>query len=158
MITKNGDIWTYHSEGGWIIVTTNIGWKKDGTNPMGAGLAKTAADKYPELPEWYGKKCQKFRSDIGTLPYKKGRLFLFPTKELANQPWMSWNQDSSLSLIQKSTIQLALWVNLLENEGHKFIKPIGVPLVGCQNGNLKPKQVKPILEKHLDQRFVLFER
>jgi hypothetical protein len=158
MITRQGNIWDHHAEGGWIVITTNIGWKNDGTNPMGAGIAKTAADKYPELPLWYGKKCRKFEADTAVLPYKPGRLFLFPTKPLAEQPWMSWKQDSSLELIRQSTQQLVLWLEILQKDGLKFIKPIGVPMVGCQNGNLKPKQVVPILEKYLTDKFVLFER
>ena len=158
MITRYGNIWDFHAEGGWIVITTNIGWKNDGSNPMGAGLAKTAADKYPNLPIWYGKKCQKFRDDTAVLPYKPGRFFLFPTKPLATQPWLSWQQNSSVALIQQSTKQLALWVEILQKDGKKFIKPIGVPLVGCQNGRLNSKQVKPILEKYLNDKFVLFER
>ena len=158
MITRYGNIWDHHAEGGWIVITTNIGWKSDGSNPMGAGIAKTAANKYPELPIWYGKKCRKFGADTAVLPYKPGKLFMFPTKPLAEQPWLSWKQDASLELIRQSTEQLVLWLEILQREGLKFIKPIGVPMVGCQNGNLNPKQVIPILEKYLSDKFVLFER
>jgi len=158
MKTRTGNIWDHHAEGGWIVIATNIGWKSDGTNPMGAGIAKAAADKYPDLPAWYGKKCKKHKADTAVLPYKPGKLFLFPTKPLADQPWMSWQQDASLALIQQSVKQLVWWLEIFQRDGMKFIKPIGIPLVGCQNGNLKPKQVLPILNKYLDDHFVLFER
>ena len=158
MIEKFGDIWTHHAEGGWIVIATNIGWKKDGTNPMGAGTARDASDKYPDLARWYGEKCQKFGDKTAVLPYKRGRLFLFPTKLLAAQPWLSWQHDSCPSLIQKSASQLSIWVDIYKTKGTPMIKPIGVPLVGCQNGNLRKKQVLPILRKYLDDRFILFER
>jgi hypothetical protein len=158
MIERIGNIWTYHSEGGWIVIPTNVGWKRDGTNPMGAGLAKTASDRYPDIAAWYGKKCQNFRDKTAVLPYKAGRLFLFPTKKLAAQPWMSWQQDSCPDLIRESTIQLVTWVEIFKSKGTPIIKPVGVPLVGCDNGNLHKKQVLPILRKYLDDRFVLFER
>lgn len=158
MIEKIGNIWTHHAEGGWIVITTNIGWKKDGCNPMGAGIAKAAADKYPKLAEWYGAKCKKFRDETAVLPYRAGRLFLFPTKPLADQPWLSWQQDSDLELIRKSASQLVVWVDIFKNKGMHLVKPVGIPLVGCENGNLRKKQVLPILRKYLDDRFVLFER
>ena len=158
MLEKVGNIWTHHAEGGWIIIATNIGWKKDGTNPMGAGIAKAASDKYPDLAAWYGAKCQKFREEIGVLPYRKGRLFLFPTKPLANQHWMSWTNNADLDLIRRSAKQLAIWADIFKAKGSPIIKTIGVPAVGCGNGNLRRKQVVPILRKYLDDRFTLFER
>lgn len=158
MIEKIGSIWTHHNEGGWIVIPTNVGWKKDGTNPMGAGLAKIASDQFPGLAEWYGQKCQNFREKTAVLPYKKGKLFLFPTKKLATQPWMSWQQDSCPDLIKISAEQLVLWLDIFKTKGTPIIKKVGVPLVGCDNGNLHRKQVLPILRKYLDDRFVLIER
>ena len=150
-----GDLWTFHQEGRWVVITTNIGWKKDGSNPMGAGVAKKAADLYEDLPLWYGKKCKKYTTNTAVQVYKPGRLFLFPTKALdENKPWMSWNQDSSLQLIRRSAKQLAAVVDVL---GNKIFGDIGIPLVGCQNGNLRRKDVLPILREHLNDRFVLIE-
>lgn len=158
MIEKTGNIWQHHADGAWIVITTNIGWKKDGSNPMGAGIARSASDKYPDLASWYGAKCKKFREDTAVLPYKEGRLFLFPTKELAAQPWLSWKQDSSVELIRQSLGQLLTWMDIFDQNGPKLVKPVGIPMVGCENGNLRKRQVLPILRKYLDDRFVLFER
>lgn len=152
---KYGDLWTFHKEGRWVVVTTNIGWKKDGTNPMGAGVAKKAADLYEDLPAWYGAKCRKYGADTAVQVYKPGKLFLFPTKPLdESQPWMSWSRDSSIALIRRSAKQLAAVVEVL---GDKIFGDIGIPLVGCQNGNLNRKDVIPILDQYLDDRFVLIE-
>ncbi len=154
MLTRVGNIWDFHDEKRWIVITTNIGWKKDGTNPMGAGIALSASDKYPELPCWYGKRCKKYGADTAVAVYKPGRLILFPTKPLnLSQPWMSWKSDADIDLIRRSTIQLAKLAEVI-NIGTK----IGLPLVGCENGNLRAKQVLPILRQYLDDRFVLFER
>lgn len=150
-----GNIWTWHQEGRWIVITTNIGWKKDGSNPMGAGIAKQAAERFEGLPEWYGKKCRKYRENTAVQVYRDGRLILFPTKALdIDRPWMSWKQDSSLDLIRRSTKQLSAMIDILDDE---IFGDIGVPLVGCQNGNLRRKDVIPILQKYLDDRFVLIE-
>jgi hypothetical protein len=158
MLQETGDIWTYHAEGRWIIITTNIGWKKDGCNPMGAGTARQAADKYSELPAWYGEKCRKFRENTAVTPYRPGRLLLFPTKPLdSGQPWLSWQQNADLNLIRRSAKQLAVCVRLLRERG-SFLSKIGVPLVGCQNGNLRRAAVLPILQEYLDDHFVLLER
>ena len=154
MIEKIGNIWSFHAEKRWIVITTNIGWKKDGTNPMGAGIARAAADKYPELPGWYGSRCERYGADTAVTIYKPGKLILFPTKPLnEEQPWMSWKSDADLVLIRRSTRQLAKLIDIV-NLGTQ----VGLPLVGCENGNLHAKQVLPILRQYLDDRFILFER
>lgn len=157
MITEKGSIWDWHSEKRHIVITTNIGWKKDGTNPMGAGVAKIAATHYPDLPKWYGNKCKRYGENTAVAYYEDGGLFLFPTKPLDIEcPWMSWKSDSSLELIAKSSRQLVALVDVLSGRG-RFIKRIGLPLPGCGNGNLTRRQVFPIISSILDDRFVLLE-
>jgi len=150
MIERVGNIWNFHDRRKWIVITTNIGWKKDGSNPMGAGIARAAAGIDPDLPIWYGKKCQKFGANTATLPYRKKKFILFPTKPLdEDKPWLSWQQDSDIDLIRRSTIQLARLIDILEAD------MIVLPMVGCANGRLRPKQVLPVLRQYLDDRFVL---
>lgn len=150
----SGDIWDFHDEGRWVVITTNIGWKKDGSNPMGAGLAKRASSIYEDLPHWYGRRCKKYLSNTSVCLYRPGKLIMFPTKALdEDKPWMSWKQDSSIDLIRRSTKQLPVLVDRC-----KLFGDIGVPLVGCQNGNLPRRSVLPILHKYLDDRFVLIDR
>lgn len=157
MLTKNDDLWTWHAEKKWIIICTNIGWKKDGSNPMGAGVARVAAEKYPDLPAWYGGRCRKYGERTAVTPYYSGNLFMFPTKPLnEEQPWMSWRNDACISLIMKSCRQLVKLADMLEE--NYFMTSIGLPLPGCGNGNLMPRDVLPILADLLDDRFVLLER
>lgn len=157
MKERVGNIWTYHSEKQWIIITTNIGWKKDGLNPMGAGIAAKASELFPELPKWYGDRCKKFRGDTAVCAYVPANFLLFPTKPLAEKPWLSWQQDSDCELIKRSARQLQALVTILRERGTLF-GDVYLPLVGCENGNLTKNVVLPILSKYLDDRFVLLER
>lgn len=158
MLERVGSLWNFHDEGRPIVITTNIGWKKDGSNPMGAGVAKIAAERYPELPGWYGRRCKQYGADTAVCYYELGNFFLFPTKPLdEDQPWMSWKGDSDLDLIRRSTIQLAKLVEILRDKG-RFMPSIGMPMVGCGNGNLTPRDVLPILRPNLDDSFTLFEK
>lgn len=156
MIVKTGSIWEFYDGKRPIVITTNIGWKKNGENPMGAGIAKAAAERYPELPKWYGKRCQKYLGDTAVCYYVPAKLFLFPTKPLSDQPWMSWKNDSDIDLIKRSTVQLSKIVDILTEKG-KFLPTIGLPLPGCCNGGLSRKLVLPILKEFLDDRFILFD-
>lgn len=158
MLQESGDLWTWHAEKRWIVITTNIGWRRDGTNPMGAGVARVASEKYPDLSRWYGEKCQKYGSKTPVMPYFEGRFFLFPTKKLNFfQPWLSWKSDADLDLIRKSCRQLVKLADLLTERGDLLIQ-IGMPLPGCGNGNLTVHQVMPIVTKELDDRFVLLDQ
>jgi hypothetical protein len=148
-----GDIWEFHQQGNWIVITTNIGWKKNGENPMGAGIAKAAAAMYPELPAYYGRRCKQYGTDTAVCEYKPGNLILFPTKPLDEiSPWASWRSGSSLDLISRSAKQLA-YLNMIGPS-----RVIGLPLVGCQNGGLQRGDVIGILRENLDDNFILFER
>lgn len=143
-----GDLWEFHKRGYWTCVTTNIGWRANGTNVMGAGVAKEATVRYPSLPEWYGNLCRKYKEKVGICIYNPGRLIMLPTKELnRKKPWLSWQSDSSLELIEQSIQQLVEAVN------EERLNRIALSYPGCGNGNLSPKTVKPILLRYLDDRF-----
>lgn len=157
MIERIGDIWQHHAGGGWVVITTNIGWKKNGSNPMGAGIAAHAADMYPELPGWYGARCSKYGADTACCLYKDARFILFPTKPLnEKKPWLSWQSDSTLDLIRRSAVQLQELGSIVRGGGYDGL--IALPMVGCQNGGLNKLDVLPILRSILDDGFVLFER
>lgn len=158
MTERVGDIWEWHHERKWIVITTNIGWKNDGCCPMGAGIAAQAAELFSDLPEWYGTRCRKYKSDTATCLYKPAQFILFPTKPLnVATPWLSWKQNSDLSLIKRSAIQLQKLSEIMQEQKLVFGE-IALPLVGCQNGKLSRKDVVPILKAYLDDNFVLVER
>ncbi len=74
MIERPGDLWAWQAERRWIVIPTNIGWKKDGANPMGAGVALQASEMYPELANWYGARCKKFGENAAVCFYPDGNL------------------------------------------------------------------------------------
>ncbi len=159
MIEQTGDLWDFYYEVRWIVITTNIGWKKNGSNPMGAGIARRAAGMFPELPEWYGARCQKYGANTAVANYDPARFFLFPTKPLNEEkPWMSWQSMADLELIKRSAKQLAALVDILSKRNSHYFTKIGVPVVGCENGGLRSSDVIPVLHEHLDNKFVLFHR
>lgn len=152
-----GDIWEFYYQMKWIVIPTNIGWKKDNSNPMGSGIAKQAAEMFPDLPYWFGERCIKYRSETAVAPYEQGRLFIFPTKPLdEDKPWMSWSNVPSAALISRSAKQLMALVKIFEKTKQYNLKEIAIPLLGCGYGELKKADVMPLLNKYFDDRFVLF--
>ncbi|MGH9391894.1 MAG: hypothetical protein ACRD1Z_20010 [Vicinamibacteria bacterium] len=162
MIEVEGDLWEY---GNWaargghlLVIPTNIGWRWDGQNVMGAGLAKEAVKRWGYgVAKWYGGVCRAFGEDTPVVRYFRSPLLLFPTKPLRRgDPSRSWMQESSLELVARSTRQLAAW-----HEMSGWQEGIAVPfLPGCGNGKLPEAWVYPILRRWLgdDDRFVLVRR
>jgi hypothetical protein len=148
MKEARGDIWDWLKDGYRVVIPVNIGWKLDGANVMGRGLAAQAAKRYPSLPAWWGAYCKKHRDRAGVTIYPEAPLLLFPTKPLNNEtPHLSWRSESSLRLVERSTAELL---------GLPKDWKIALPLVGCGNGKLDPNDVLPILRQKLNEdRFVL---
>lgn len=158
MIERAGSVTTWMAEKRWVVIPTNIGWKKDGSNPMGAGIAAVAAAMYEELAGWYGARCKKYGRDTAVCPFYDGHLILFPTKPLVSlrQPQISWQHPATLELVARSVTQLQKLGEIL-TERKVILGEIGLPLVGCGAGKLQRADVVPIL-KRLDDRFVLLEK
>lgn len=143
------NIWDLHPLS-WVVVPTNIGWKKNGSNVMGAGLAKEAASRFRGLARWYGKVCQDCGFFTPVVKQEEWRVILFPVKPLNElDPHLSWKSPATVELIERSAKELAILDLGPDAE-------VAVPLVGCGNGRLREKDVVPILEKHLSSsRFLL---
>jgi hypothetical protein len=125
--------------------------EKKWLKPNGAGAAKTATRKCPDLPMWYGKRCQKYESKIAVAPYLDGKFFLFPTKPLnEEEPWMSWKNDHCMKLVQRSCQQLLALVDLMDSKGH------AIERIGLSQPGFGPKRkVSSIMSKMFDDRFVV---
>jgi hypothetical protein len=152
MNTVRGDLWEY-ADYGALVITTNIGWCRDGRNPMGRGVALQAAQRVIGLPGWYGKICKERGAATPVVEYAhrgKLRLLLFPTKPLdALRPHMSWRNRASLALIERGLAQLAA----------EYTTPVFLPLVGCANGGLREEDVLPLLHQYLTaDNFTLVQR
>jgi len=141
-----GDIWDYHEKGHWIVITTNGNVKTNGEAVMGKGIALQAKQRYPELPRELGEQIRESGNCLHC-DSKRG-LLLFPTKH-------DWWEKSDLKLIETSTMEL---VDLFDNLISDYPTPIYLVRPGCSNGQLDWKDVKPLLETYLDDRFVVVER
>ena len=123
-----GNIWSYD---GIIVIPTNTTIKKDGLAVMGAGLAKQAAKKYPDLPKLLAYKIKQ--DEEGTFDFPELGLVCVPTKR-------DWRDKSDPKLIKYGCKQLALLAKLVPQE--QFY----VPLLGCGLGGLSwKKDVRPII-------------
>jgi hypothetical protein len=154
-----GNIWDYHKYTtitGWpeaaIVIPTNIGWKANGHNVMGAGLAKDAAKRFPDLTQRYGALCKLHGLNTPVLFMEDLALVLFPTKPLnLDAPNMSWQGSSDIHRVEQSLREL---VDLQPSMN----RPVYIPLVGCGNGRLRESAVLPLMEKYLQSNSFILVR
>lgn len=149
MLTVQGNIWKYwnNEPNSWIGVTTNGVVKDNGELVMGKGIALEAADLYPFLPTRLGE----FVKRMGNIPcfMKDLRVVTIPTKH-------DWKSNSDLKLIDGSIkLMHQSFKNMRNMEPDTWGQIVFIPAPGCGNGGLTLEQVQPILEKHLDDQFVL---
>lgn len=136
-----GDIWEFWKNGKWIIITTNGYVKKNGEAVMGRGIALQAKLRHPSLPKELGNLILQ----LGNVPmfFMKLHLITFPVK-------YNWWEKADLKLIEDSAKLTCEWSKkVIPNE------IIYITRVGCGNGKLLWKEVKPILERQLDSRFIV---
>jgi len=150
-----GDIWDYHDKGKWVIITTNGFVKKNGEAVMGRGVAYQAKQKFPELPKKLGDRLLEARSkgsEFWNKPkvFKEFKIVTFPVKH-------NWWEKGNLDLIELSSKVLAAAFGFYE-EVEPFNDVIYSPRPGCNNGKLDWKDVKPILEKYLDDKLIIVDR
>jgi len=165
--TYVGDIWRLVGEGYHAVIPVNIGWRSDGTNVMGKGLALQARYRYPECEAWLGRAQRNMASaiiDTGIenkgsptlahhwiFAYPDGPLIFMPTKPLNwDAPWISWKGFADAELV---CFGLTALPELAQEKG---IEKIVVPLVGAGLGGLDPGQVEKMIREILgkDSRFV----
>jgi hypothetical protein len=176
MIEITGDIFrpkTYRPNIGIpsaICITTNGAVTKKGLAIMGRGVAKLAAELFPEVPETLGKLLYKNGNIVQAIrfnPRTDTYVLAFPTKpkevKLVSVDQLTdyfrrqgryqvddivpgWALKSTIDLIQKSTEQL------LEVSKELQLKKVVIPRPGCSNGGLRWEEVKEVVS-HLDDRF-----
>lgn len=139
MIEKIGNIWDFPADA--TCVTTNGIVKKNGDLVMGAGIALEAKLKYPILPTILGGLVKSFGNHCFHIP--KLKIISFPTKN-------HFKDNSTLELIEESASILKSLTDMDK------LNIVALPRPGCGLGNLKWENVKPILEKYLDDRFFVF--
>lgn len=140
MRTLTGDLWSFHAQGAYIAITTNGECKANGDAVLGAGLAKQAARRFPDLAKQLGAALRR----QGNIPYlwKEYRLLTFPTKS-------DWRLPSTLPLIEQSAFRT---MALLNDQG---IQLLFCPHPGCGLGQLSWDAVEPVLARIFDDRIVI---
>lgn len=136
----DGDIWQSNAD--VICVTTNGIVKNNGRLVMGAGIAKDAVDRYPDIDVIWGSHVWKYGNIPCITEYSDGQILAsFPTKN-------HWKGKSDIWLIIDSAKYLQR--ELPENCAVALTRP------GCSLGQLKWYNVGPILHKILDNRFTVY--
>ena len=138
MLEACRDIWDYLGKG-VIAITTSGSLTRGGKAVMGRGVARQALLRFPNLPDELGRLLQEHGNHVH--PLLDG-LVSFPVEESA---WAC----PELRLIARSAKELR---QLADREGWEMVV---VPRPGCGGGGLDWREVRPLLEKHFDERFVV---
>ena len=143
-----GDIWDFHKQLYWIVITTNGTVKKDGRAVMGRGIALQAIERFENLPYALARGVKE-KGNIVFALWGFG-LISFPVKH-------NWWESASLDLIEESCKQLREVADKVLNpnsyclEDQQTLKgkltTIYMVRPGCGAGGLDWKDVKPILER-----------
>lgn len=139
MVELKGDLWSYHKEGKWVVITTNGTIKSNGACVMGRGVALDAAKLYPNLPFLLGDKIKK--KGLRVHCFSMTKLIAFPVKH-------QWHQKADIELIKKSCEELIEVCKIIDSMEEKNLD-IYLPRPGCGNGGLNWKEVKPLLQEKL---------
>ena len=142
MREATGNIWMVACDA--IVIPTNGDVNRHGMAVMGRGLALQAARRYPLLPKVLAHLMRKLGNHVFDAYRPRGCAIIvtFPVKH-------HWHQPAQLDLIAQSTQEL------VEMANHHEYQRVTLPRVGCGNGALAWKDVRPILERYLDDRFIL---
>lgn len=132
-----GDMWQEHAAGAVVAITTNGLVTRSGVSLMPRGCARQAAIRYPELLRIHGRLLLNH----GIHVYDLGRRIVsFPVEA---DPY----QNPDLRLIEQSCREL---VDLAE---YKRWPKVVLPRPGCGGGGLCWPDVRPVLQRYLDDRF-----
>jgi hypothetical protein len=132
------DIWSYQGQA-IIAITTNGSLTRDGRAIMGRGVAKQAAERFPELRQQLGRLLQVRGNHVHEILLG---LVSFPVEQT---PFSL----PELSLIRRSAEELR---QLADQCGWNAVV---VPRPGCGGGGMRWQEVKPILEQFFDDRFIV---
>lgn len=138
MIEIQGNIWDYYGNE-VIAITTNGIISKSGKAVLGNGCARQAGERFPDLARTLGELLATQGNHVMDLG---NGIVNFPVE---HSPF----ENPDLRLIERSTREL---VALVEARGWEKVV---VPRPGCGGGGLSWKEVKPVLEKYFDDRFLV---
>ena len=139
MLEITGDLFDYPV----IVIPTNGIVKTDGRLVMGAGVALEAVKRFKDIDLFLGNKVTYEGNQCYLYTTTNTYVISFPTKN-------HYKDSRNLELIETSTKQLIILTNKLNFE------KVYLPRVGCGLGNLDwITEVKPLLQRYLDDRFII---
>jgi len=136
-----GNLWDYHGRA-IIAITTNGLVTRKGEAVFGHGCARQARERFPGLARRLGASLAQQGNHVTSLG---DGIVSFPVE---HTPYETPDQR----LIERSARELA---SLADSMGWDTIV---VPRPGCGGGGLEWKEVRPILERYLDDRFLIITR
>ena len=142
MRLERGNMWDIFGKTDLFLITTNPIVKKNGAAVMGAGIAKQAALRFPELPFDFGKLLVQTQENYGYINtdiigvYENQRVGYFMVKE-------HWAEAAKLDIIAMSVQDL--YSSFCLGEGDRPYR-IDLNFPGIGNGKLKREDVLPLLE------------
>ena len=143
MLEAKGNMW--NAEGDVYVITTNGFVKKNGEAVMGRGCAREAVNYWPKFPKWLGEMLYRHGNHVYAFAVEQGVTVLtFPVKH-------NWYEKADLELIEQSLKELVAEVNSWS------YRSVIMPRPGCGNGQLDWSIVKPLCEKYLDDRFIIYD-
>lgn len=165
MLEATGDIFNVECDA--VCITTNGFIKKNGEAVMGKGCALKAAQLVPKLPIRLAYHLKLGGNKVYKLTRGKIALVSFPVKPAwreynvpedavshmrnrfhVGQQIPGWASTAIPKIIIISAHQL---VELTDREGWSKVV---LPRPGCGAGELEWSEIKPLIEKILDDRFV----
>ncbi len=128
-----------------IAISTNGIIKANGLAVMGAGVAKAAAQRWPDLPARLAAQLRVRGNHVSLLKAVASlagplHLVSFPTKH-------DWKDDSDPALIVRSAEELKAMADAGD------WRRVYAPPFGCGNGRLRWAEVEPLLAPILNDRF-----
>lgn len=93
-----GNLWDYHQDGHWVVISTNGVVDRAGANVMGRGVALQAKKRFPSLPVELGTRIKEAGNTVHLL--SEYQVITFPVKH-------HWRQSADLVLIEESAQELA---------------------------------------------------
>jgi len=181
MLEIDGDLFAQKCDA--ICIPTNGALDTGGRSVMGAGVAKAAKDRFPNLPREIGKRIRMFghavhlvtvgsnpqlsrsriRYHIISFPTKPSKIFIeegwdnvlprYRQKGSGTLVLPGWKGYANLNIIKHSSEEL---VELTNKEQWSRVC---LPRVGCGQGGLKWSEVRDVLSPVFDDRFtIVFDR